>query len=392
MEKIRRHDLDWLRVIVFGLLIFYHVGMFFVPWGWHIKNNVIYNWLQFPMIFINQWRLPILFVISGMGTAYALSYRSGSFFILERLQRLLIPLLFGMLIIVPPQVYIERIYNGVLNVGYLDFFRELAFTTGVYPEGNLSWHHLWFLPYLLVYSIILTPIFIKIRNSKESRFLTWLNRSLNKYPATLFLFIPPLYLYESFLEPFFNVTHNLVWDWFNFISSLTLFLYGFILINVKESFWKAVQSLRYKAMGIGVLCFSLLLVRWLTIPDGTLVHFIEALIKVTNLWAWIITIFGFGSIYLNRNSKTLSYCNQAVYPFYILHQTITVIIGFYIYDKDWLLPTKFGIMVVGTFGFSWLIYEFLIRRIQFLWPLFGLKSKQPKTLNSLLPEVETIGT
>ena len=63
MAKIRRYDLDWLRVIVFGLLIFYHVGMFFVPWGWHIKNNEIYGWLRYPMLFVNQWRLPILFVI-----------------------------------------------------------------------------------------------------------------------------------------------------------------------------------------------------------------------------------------------------------------------------------------------------------------------------------------
>ena len=113
MEKrIRRYDLDWLRVIVFALLIFYHVGMFFVPWGWHIKNERIYNDLIWPMLFLNQWRLPILFTISGMGTYYALSKRNLRQFSWERGWRLGVPLLFGMLLIVPPQIYIERLVDG----------------------------------------------------------------------------------------------------------------------------------------------------------------------------------------------------------------------------------------------------------------------------------------
>jgi hypothetical protein len=114
---MRRHDLDWLRVIVFGLLIFYHVGMFFVPWGFHIKNDIIYSEIRWPMLFVNQWRLPILFVISGMGTYYALSKRSGGQFAKERIQRLLLPLVVGIVLIVPPQVYFERLDRG-------QFYRE----------------------------------------------------------------------------------------------------------------------------------------------------------------------------------------------------------------------------------------------------------------------------
>ncbi|PTB89076.1 glucan biosynthesis protein, partial [Marivirga lumbricoides] len=135
---MRRYDLDWLRVIVFGLLIFYHVGMFFVPWGWHIKNNVLYEDLTWPMRFLNQWRLPILFVISGMGSFYALNKRNGFQFMGERIKRLLIPLIFGMAVIVPVQVYAERVYKGEFQGGYFDFWPQLAFI-GVYPEGNISW-------------------------------------------------------------------------------------------------------------------------------------------------------------------------------------------------------------------------------------------------------------
>lgn len=180
-QYTRRYDLDWIRVIVFALLIFYHVGMFFVPWGWHIKNNEIYRWLTFPMTFVNQWRLPILFVISGMGTAFALGKRSIGQFILERNYRLAIPLVFGMLMIVPPQVYIERITEGSFSGSYFEFWIGPAFQ-GVYPEGNLSWHHLWFLPYLLVFSLLLAPVFAAIRARPDNHLITTLNRWLRKNP------------------------------------------------------------------------------------------------------------------------------------------------------------------------------------------------------------------
>ena len=374
MEKIRRYDLDWLRVIVFGLLIVYHVGMFFVPWGWHIKNNIIYEWLTYPMLFINQWRLPILFVISGMGTAYALSFRSGGEFMGERLKRLGIPLLFGILVIVPPQVYVERMYTGSFSGDYFHWYFSQAFA-GIYPQGNFSWHHLWFLPYLLVFSLLLTPVFLRLRAAKEGKFLKWLNAYLKANPWFLFWFVIPLYLYEAFLEPFFEITHNLVWDWFNFISSLTLFFYGFLLIKVKEAFWQAVEKIKSKTMMLGLISFSCLLFIWLFLQDSVAVHFTEALLKVTNLWAWIITIFGYAARYLNRPGKYLAYCNQAVYPFYILHQTVTVVLGYFIYDLNLRLAPKFVILLAGTFGISWLIYEFLIRRVSLLWPMFGLKRR-----------------
>lgn len=373
-KKIRRYDLDWLRVIVFALLILYHVGMFFVPWGWHIKNNEIYEWLRWPMLFVNQWRLPILFVISGMGTAFALSYRSGWQFIKERHIRLLIPLLFGMLVIVPPQVYVERLAYGSFTASFFDYLMGPAYT-GIYPEGNFSWHHLWFLPYLLVYSIILAPVFLYFRNYPENIFLNGLRKLLLKNPFSLYLFIIPLYLFESFVEPFFPITHNLVWDWFNFISSLTLFLYGFLLIRVKNEFWIAVDQIKYKTLWIGIISFGCMIGIRMIFEDSTPVHFTEAAFKVVNLWSWILTLFGYAALYLNRKSYAVQYCNQAVYPFYILHQTITVIIGFYLMDLNWGLVPKFMLMVIGTFGISWLIYEFLIRRSAILRPLFGVKVK-----------------
>lgn len=371
-QNIRRYDLDWIRVIVFALLIFYHVGMFFVPWGWHIKNNEIYRWLTIPMTFVNQWRLPILFVISGMGTAYALGKRSIGQFILERNYRLAIPLIFGMLVIVPPQIYVERIAYGGYDGSYLDFIMGPAFQ-GIYPEGNVSWHHLWFLPYLLIFSMVLAPVFNYLRKHPESRLLIGLRSLIKANPYHLLWFVVPLYLYESLLEPFFEVTHNLIWDWFNFMSSLTLFFYGFIMINLKQEFWAAIDKIKSTTLIIGVICYLSQLFIWFNLEDGVLVHFTEALLKSINIWAWIITIFGYGALLLHKPSAVLSYANRAVYPFYILHQTITVILGYFIYQQPWGLFPKASIMVIGTFGIAFIIYEFCIRRIRLVHPLFGLK-------------------
>lgn len=370
---MRRHDLDWLRVIVFGLLIFYHVGMFFVPWGFHIKNNIIYKWLMYPMLFLNQWRLPILFVISGMGTYYALNKRTAMQFAGERIIRLFIPLVVGMLLIVPPQVFIERISKSQFQGSYFEYWPSQAFI-GVYPEGNLSWHHLWFLPYLLIFSLLLIPIFIYLRKHPLNKFTQWIKK-LASQTFGLFWLIVPLYLFEAFLEPFFNVTHALIDDWFNFISSMFLFLYGFLLISVKDEFWKTVQENRRRYLVLGLISFAILMGLIFEFEDSTLRHFTEAFIKVFNIWAWILAIFGYAAKYLNKPSKQLSYANESVYPFYILHQTIMIIIGYYLMDLSWGFFPKFAIMILGTFFGSWLIYEFLIRRWKFIRPLFGLKNR-----------------
>ena len=369
-KKIRRYDLDWLRVLVFGLLILYHVGMFFVPWGFHIKNNVIYDWLKWPMLFLNQWRLPILFVISGMGTYFALSYRNFLQFSWERYKRLGIPLLVGMLLIVPPQVYFERLDQGRFLGSFWEFLTTVAYK-GIYPEGNFSWHHLWFLPYLFIFSVLLAPIFIRIKR-KETALVLWTTRLLQK-PWRIYYFILPLYLVEAFVEPFFPVTHALVGDWFTISFYIILFFYGFLLMSCKEVFWDALEKVKKKALKTGILCFTMLCCIWLFFEDSIAIHFTEAFVKVTNLWSWILVLFAYAAQYLNRPSAILAYANRAVYPFYILHQTVTIAIAYYLMDLDWSFFAKASILVMGTFGISWLIYDLIILKIPVLHPLFGLK-------------------
>ena len=369
MEKIRRYDLDWLRVGVFALLIIYHVGMFFVPWGWHLKNDVIYPDLRWPMLFVNQWRLPILFVISGMGTYYAFSSRSPGQYATERLKRLGIPLVFGMLLIIPPQVYMERLATGAYQGSFFEFMAGPAFE-GIYPAGNFSWHHLWFLPYLLLFSLLLARPFRSIKD-RPGKLVAWCRSSLEAGWGWL-LFIIPLYLYEAFLEPFFNVNHALVGDWFALANYGTLFLYGFLLIACGPYFWGHVIKHRKRNLLLGLVSFTGLIVLW-QFSDSTLRHFTEAGLKVFNLWTWIFVIFGYAAVFLNRPSSLLSYCNRAVYPFYILHQTVTVVLAYFLMDRDWGFWAEFGLLTLGTFGVSLLIYQFVILPVRPLHPLFGLK-------------------
>ncbi|MDO1512479.1 acyltransferase family protein [Maribacter confluentis] len=368
-KRFRRYDLDWLRVFVFSLLIFYHVGMFFVPWGWHLKNNIIYEWLTWPMLFLNQWRLPILFLISGMGTYYAFSKRTLLEFNKERFLRLGVPLLFGMLVIVPPQIYFERLAENQFHGSYLEYLGTIAYK-GVYPEGNISWHHLWFLPYLLIFSILLSPVFIFLKHRKN-KLISWTKGILHK-PLGPYIFIIPLYLLEAFMEPFFDITHDLLNDWFNFTSSMTLFFFGFVLVANEEVFWIALSKIRQKALRFGILGFIGLLLIW-QLEDGYVVHFTEAFLKVFNFWSWILVLLGYAATYKNKPSKYLNYANRGVYPFYILHQTVTIALAYYVKDLNWGLLTKSFVLIIGTFLICWLIYHFIILKIKILHPLFGLK-------------------
>jgi len=319
-------------------------------------------------LFLNQWRLPVLFVISGMGTRYALSYRSWNTFLSERGSRLLIPLLFGSLVVVAPQVYIERIVNGADYSSYLDFYPH--YFEGIYPTGNLSWHHLWFLPYLLVYSIILTPVFIYLRNNPEGQFIIKAKALFSK-PLGALVFLLPLLIIHVTLSPIFPTTHNLIYDWYNFTFSLVLFFYGFLFISLGEVFWNGLKRYRKMALVIGLIsfiCYLSIIADWVLPNDEILIN----IFKILNLGSWIVVVFGYGAKYLSRPGKWLAYANQAVYPFYIFHQTIIVMLAYFLYDyavNDFL---RFIILLVGTFIGCLVGFE-IVKRLKITRILFGIK-------------------
>jgi len=159
--------------------------IFVEEWDWHIKNDQLsYLWLEFNF-FLSKFRMPLLFFISGVGTWFALRERSYWQFIKERHNRLIIPLLFGMLVIVPPQIYFERLFEGQEFGSFLDFC-QTVFEMKPYPAGNLSWHHLWFILYLFFYSVVAVPLIMFLRSCSGKKFLNGFIQNTGKYSIYLF--------------------------------------------------------------------------------------------------------------------------------------------------------------------------------------------------------------
>ncbi len=368
MKSKRRHDIDWIRVLAFDVLILYHIGMFFNTWDSQVKNNITIDWLAYPMQFLSQWRLPLIFVVSGMGTRFALSYRTGGQYIKERFIRLFIPLLVGILVIVPPQVYVERLADGEFSGSFWAFYPH--FFEPIYPKGNLSWHHLWFLPYLLVMSIVATPVFLNLRRDNNT-FSQWLRKRLTQSPFYLYLFTIPLMVVEFTMEPIFPITRAFIGDWYALVYYFLLFVSGFVLITIGQSFWKAIDKIKGIALITGLVSFQLFWWLWTTLQS----HVLLPVLKIILMWSIILAVFGYGAKYLNKASRVLEYRNEAVYPFYIIHYTIIVLLGFWLMNNPMPVFLKFVIMIVGTFGGSWLFFE-IIKRVWLLRPLFGLKRKQ----------------
>jgi len=318
------------------------------------------------MLFTNQWRIPILFVVSGIGTRFALAYRSGNDYVKERFSRLLIPLLFGALFIVAPQVYIERLTQGSTYDSFLHFYPD--YFNGIYPQGNFSWHHLWFLPYLLLMSVVATPLFLNLRNENNA-VISWLKPTIERVPWALYSIVIPLLIVELTLADKFPVTRALIDDWYAIPFFFILFIAGYTLVCCGDSFWNAVQRIRFGTLALGIICFPLLYV----FSADSIGY---SVVKIVNMWSWILTIFGFAATYLNKKSDLIRYRNQAVYPFYILHQTIIIICGYFLMENSMHYGLKMLILLIATFGGSWLIYEFVILRIPFIQPFLGVKRRR----------------
>ena len=376
MNSTRRHDIDALRVLAFALLILYHVGMFYVAdWGWHIKSAYLSEWLQYPMLLVNRWRMPLLFLISGLAVNSLLAKTTTGEFVHSRVKRLLLPLLFGMAVVVPPQAYLQAVSNGSFAGNYVEFL-VAYFTFQPWPEGafdgshvGVTWNHLWYLPYLLAYSLVLAAALPLLR----SRAGLWLAQRFRSLRGVWLVLLPsvPLTFSAWFMD--YPSTHDLLTDWENHARYFTVFLFGYWL-GTDKAMWERLRGMRWALLLTGIASFSahLLLIRILSSAPGwhrAAYDFFAFL----NAWVWLCLVLAWGHHLLNRPFRWLPYATEAVYPWYILHQTITVIAGF------WLAQWRLGpvleplLVITATIAGCLLLHEFVVRRVSWLRPLFGLK-------------------
>ncbi len=380
----RQTYLDWLRLFaIIGVLLFHSAMPFASEEVWHIKNKETSNlFLEFNF-FLSRFRMPLLFFISGAVCFFMLKNRNAGQFIGLRFRRLFIPLIFGMLIIVPPQIYLERVNQG-FSGGFLDFYPSI-FRGEAYPAGNTSWHHLWFVLYLFIYDLIAVPFFLWIMTDKSPRFrafINWLSAGTRIY----LLMIPALLAYVLLLNRF-PQTNNLIQDWAMFLYWFSFVLVGFLVISQKKLI-DSIERNRRTSLTIAFIGFiAINYLRWNGLePWDNLTnwrsHPLTAIYRsgfVMLAYAAVFGLVGYGKKYLNRPSRILEYANPAVYPFYILHQTVIVILAFYVVQVNESILSKYLFIAGGTLLISLGLYHLVIMRISILRFLFGMKGKTIKS-------------
>jgi hypothetical protein len=382
----RRADLDWLRVIAFGLLILYHAGMAWSGWTWHVVSPDSIDWLREAMRFLNRWRMPLIFVVSGAAVMLALGARTPGSFVLDRLKRLLLPLVFGMIVLVPPQVYLERLYRCQFTGSFLQWLPQ-AFN-GTYPNGNMSWHHLWFLAYVLVLTLALLPVFLWARSAAGRTALSNAGRFVAR-TGLQWAMILPLAASILWLAPISYNTNGLIGDWFGLVYYGVLLLYGAFLFGSSELL-AALERQRFVSLAVGVVAYVTLYAAFIggavrpVIPADLRPAY--ALLSAANTMAWLFAIIGFAHRHLTRRPRFLGQATEAVYPFYLLHQTVTVIVVYWLLTIGVPPVPGFFLAVLATFLGTWTVYAGLVRPWRWVRPLFGLKTAYSKSARPLPPE------
>ena len=378
----RRHDIDALRALAFAMVIVYHVGMYYVAdWPWHIKSPHAAEWLQWPMRALNLWRMDLVFLISGIAFGFLRRGRTPARLIGARSLRLLLPLAFGMAVVVPYQAYVQTRDQGFIEPGFVAFLARY-FTGGPWPKGafdgsdvGITWNHLWYLPYLWLYTLVLawlTPLLDSAPGQRLRRAIVGLRGA-----ALLALPVLPLMLYSLTLWPRFPPTHDFIHDAWLHAVYFTLFLYGHWL-GVDAGLWAALRRLRWIALALAVGAFALHVgLRTTLAHTDPLWRLVARLGADGYLWTSLVAVLGWAHHALNRPWPWLAWANESVYPWYVLHQTLIIFLAVQLAPLALGPVAEPALLLLGTALGCWLITDGLVRRVAWLRPLFGLGFRPP---------------
>lgn len=375
----RRTDLDWLRIGAFGLLILFHVGMFYVPWEWEVKSPRLVPWLQFPMEWSTPWRLLLLFVVSGCATRFMSLRLAPRELWTARSLYLLPPLLFATLIVVPLQMYFGAEEQFAYHASFSSFLLSyLGFGPAICLHGKCltvpNWDHLWFVAYLWIYTTLLaavTAFFPGLLSRMERRGHLWL-------AGWRLLVLPALVLGLAHigLAHFFPETHELVDDWYLHAIFFLAFLFGYVFV-FSQDLWRRLVSLRWLSLALALLSFALHATYAFHYRGGSAIPIAVkvpmALVYGLDQWASIAAALGFAHLHLaGRDGPVRRYLTEAIFPYYIVHQAAIVVAAHWLARGRLPLGLEAALVVLATLATCALTFE-AVRRIELLRPWFGLK-------------------
>jgi glucan biosynthesis protein C len=376
----RLYDVDWLRILATLLVFVYHCTRPFDSMEpWHIKNNQLTDALVVPNAIGAQFMMPLFFVLSGISTRLALGSHAVSEFLRRRLLRLGLPVVtLGWFVLAPPQVYIEAVtaqgYNAPPFQGTFWQFLPHYFQ-GRYGLGGyfaLVPIHLWYLFWLLAFTLLSLPVLHWLRSTGGQRATTALADVLAR-PGALLLLGLPMLLPEVLLPDsgLFLSWHEGGWA---LGTHWIVFLIGFVLAS-DARLRPAMQSQRWVALGLAVLTLVPLAMWAPQIGDlefGSADYVLQWGLRTINGWWWLLAVLGFGSLHLNVVHPALGVLGPAVLPFYMLHQTVIVMLGYAMRDWPLAILPKYLLLVAAAFTICASLYALVIRRSKWLRVLFGM--------------------
>lgn len=377
-NPMERHVyIDFLRIVAILLMFVFHVNMIFVAeWGWHIKDSSQSNVLMEVNYWMAFFRMPLLFFVSGFISCILLEKLSNTAFVVQRFNRLIIPTVIWTFLLVAPQIYFERRLQGV-EFTYVEFYQTfLQFHW--WPAGNFHWLHLWFIPYLFLYNVISIPVF---RFLQKKRGIAMLEASPQRTVFFIALFVVVAIIPYTFLSLHYPVTYDLIHDYAKH-SQFIFFVFAGLLAYQYKPIMVAIElnrALLFRLAFASIMVINI--VRWNGwepnhIWDDWLSHPVSylflALLNI-NSWLWVLTLLGYGKRYIKSGGKVLAYCNKAVYPFYILHQTVIVVVGYYVVQTKDDAGFKYVFLLITCFLISACIYHLYIRPFKVVRFAFGAK-------------------
>ncbi len=377
MDIKRHYGMDWLRIGAFALLILYHIGMVFVPWHWHVKSDPVIDWVEIPMLATNSWRLPLLFLVSGYASA-ALFAKLGvpGAFLRSRAARLLIPLVFGIVVVIPVQPWIELVTQHGYAEGFLHFWSRDYFRFGTLDGIVLpTWQHLWFVAYLFGYTLLAVAVLAGVPEGLRERIADGAARLLGGWGM---LAVPlAAWLAILFAFPVHRETHALVDDGPSHLHYLIPFFIGWLL-RVRPALFAAVARCWPVAAAMAVAAYAAVVWAVTSAPGvGEAPVGIVTPVMILRLvqgWAAIVALVGIADRFWNRDHRWRATLAEAVFPFYIIHQTIIVLVGYGLVLAGVAALPAFAVLLVATVAGCWAFYA-VGRSIGWLRPMIGLQTK-----------------